>query len=269
MFWLTTKSTLWILFRAYPQCLKDAQVWARKGKECDLCWTRHSPVLELQWIDSKPVSMLTTLYSANDQVTCKRKTKQQGVYSELTIPQHRAIHKYNQFMNGVDKSDQMLSYHNISRKCIRWWKTLFFHLIDIAVANSFILFQRYRAEHSEVEALRRQSKYSVGFREALVRQIVGWQEYNDPPAYGYKAPGNCKFETVHMPKVSECRRQCAVCYKEGRGQLRVNTYCNAPQCQKYLHISSSFNCCETWHSPGYMRWLCKCFWFCFRSSIYC
>jgi hypothetical protein len=49
---------------------------------------------------------------------------------------------------------------------------LFFHLIDIAVANSFILFQRYRAEHSEVEALRRQSKYSVGFREALVRQIV-------------------------------------------------------------------------------------------------
>ena len=30
------------------------------------------------------------------------------------------------------------------RKCLRWWKTLFFHLIDIAVVNSFILFREHQ-----------------------------------------------------------------------------------------------------------------------------
>ena len=33
-------------------------------------------------------------------------------------------------MNGVDSSDQMLSNHNVRQKCYRWWKVLFFHLID-------------------------------------------------------------------------------------------------------------------------------------------
>ena len=240
--------------RGFPECLKDTKVWARKGKRGDLRWIRHSPVLTLQWIDSKPVSLLTSLYSANDQVTCKRRTKQHGVYSELTLPQPLAIHEYNQYMNGVDRSDQMLTCHNVSKKCRRWWKTLFFHLIDIGVVNGFLLFQSYRAKNPEVEALHRPNKYSiVDFREALIRQIVGWHEYDDPPAYEKKTPGESQFEAVHMPKVSEHRRQCAVCFKEGRGQRKVNTYCSAPQCQKYLHIQTGSNCFETWHSKGYPR----------------
>ena len=44
-------------------------------------------------------------------------------------------------MNAVDRSDQILSALSTQWKCVRWWKTLFFPLIDIAVVNSFILFQ--------------------------------------------------------------------------------------------------------------------------------
>ena len=43
------------------------------------------------------------------------------------MKQTMAIHKYNAFMNGVDKSDQILNTNNVLRKCVRWWKTLFFH----------------------------------------------------------------------------------------------------------------------------------------------
>jgi hypothetical protein len=176
----------------------------------------------MQWIDSKPVSMLTTLYSANEQVSCKRRTKQRGEYSELTLPQPFAIHEYNQYMNGLDRSDQMLTCHNVSRKCKRWWKTLFFHLIDIAIVNSFILFQRYRAENPDVEAFSRSNRYSiVDFREALIRQILHFQEFDDPPAYETHAPGPSEYHMVHMPEVSDSRRHCVVCYKERRVALRV------------------------------------------------
>ena len=47
---------------------------------------------------------------------------------------------YNCYMGGVDVSDQYLSYHNTLRKTVRYWKTLFYHLIDICVVNSLILY---------------------------------------------------------------------------------------------------------------------------------
>ena len=208
----------------------------------------------LQWIDSKPVTILTTIHSANEQVSAKRRTKRGGVYREVNIPQPLAIHEYNNFMNGVDRSDQMLACHNISRKCYHWWKTLFFHLIDIAVVNSFILFERYREQHPEVEALRRLSSFTIlEYREALVRQICGFEEYDAPPAYVRAPPGESQFEMAHMPMVSDVRPNCVVCYREGRGQKKVVTYCDAPQCQKFLHISNSMNCFKIWHSTGYDR----------------
>ncbi len=219
----------------FPKSLLNVKAWAKKRDRGSVRWVRHSPVLALQWIDSKPVSILTTLHSANDKVSCKRRTKKHEKFQEITIPQPVAIHDYNQFMNGVDRSDQMLACHNVSKKCYTWWKTLFFHLVDIAVVNSFILFQRYREEHADVEGLQRARGYSVvDFRGALVRQICGWPEYDDPPAYEQAVPGFSQFQTVHMPRASDdgTRRNCVVCKREGRGKKRVITYCAAPQCQK-------------------------------------
>ena len=242
--------------KGFPACLKKPNVWAKKHKRGDVRWVRHSPVLALQWLDSKPVSILSTLHSANDQVTCMRRTKVNGKFEKVNIPQPLSVHDYNQFMNGVDRSDQMLACHNISRKCFRWWKILFFHLVDIAVVNSFLLFQKYRQGHADVEGLRRGSGYSVvDFREALVRQINGWSEFDDPPAYEKSLPGESQFQTDHIAVASEdgTRRYCVVCYREGRGQKRVSTYCAAPQCQKFLHIQPGLNCFRTWHSPGYKR----------------
>ena len=50
----------------------------------------------------------------------------------MGIPRPIAIEKYNLFMGGVDKSDQYLAYHNV-RKTVHYWKTLFYHMIDVAV----------------------------------------------------------------------------------------------------------------------------------------
>ena len=60
-------------------------------------------------------------------------------------------------------------------------KLCFFHLIDIAVVNSFILFQAHRAGRPEIE---RPAGYSqCDFRDEIVREICGFLEYGDPPTY--------------------------------------------------------------------------------------
>lgn len=40
----------------------------------------------------------------------------------------------------TDKSDQYLAYHIVLRKTVRYWKTSFYHMIDVAVVNAFILY---------------------------------------------------------------------------------------------------------------------------------
>ena len=241
----------------FPKSMLNVKAWARKLKRGSMRWVRESNVLTLQWVDNRPVSLITSIDSANDKVVAKRRTKTSGVFQEIDVNQPYAIHRYNQYMNAVDRSDQMLTYHNVSRKCYQWWKTLFFHLIDMAIVNGFLLFQQHRASNPDNPALHRKSQYSmVDFREEIVRQICGLAEYDRPPvnATVQAVPPHDQFCTVHIPKSAEgsVRRNCVVCYAEGRGQMKVSTYCSAPQCNnKHMHVGGGHDCFEVWHSSDY------------------
>lgn len=52
------------------------------------------------------------------------------------------IHQYNQWMNGVDMSDQLSVYYSFNRKSIKWWKKVFFWSMEIAVVNSYIIYEQ-------------------------------------------------------------------------------------------------------------------------------
>ena len=244
--------------RGFPANMKNGKEWskARNVERGSMRWVRDPPILAMQWLDNKIVSLLTTIENANDSELVERKTKNGGVWSTRRVTQPKAIASYNQYMNAVDRSDQILATNNVLRKCMKWWKTLFFHLIDIAVVNSFTLFREHQAQSPDVEALQRSSDYSLAhFREEIVRQICGFADYENPPVYSTARrvePG--EFETVHMPVFVDQRRNCVVCYKQGRGQLNVFSTCSAPQCRgKYMHITKEKNCFKEFHSREYHK----------------
>ena len=86
-----------------------------------------------------------------------------------------------------------------------------------------------------------------------MRQLAGLPEYDLPPIDSRVRPPH-EFETVHMPMYSDVRRQCALCYKNSRRQIKVNTYCSAPQCGVYLHLASrERSCFQEFHSKEYHR----------------
>ena len=45
------------------------------------------------------------------------------------------IDKYNTYMGGVDKSDQLVIYYAFSHSSKKWWKRIFFHMV-----NAYILY---------------------------------------------------------------------------------------------------------------------------------
>jgi len=46
---------------------------------------------------------------------------------------------YNHHMGYVDKGDRIANSYSISRCTFKWMKKLFFHLLDLAILNSYIL----------------------------------------------------------------------------------------------------------------------------------
>jgi len=47
---------------------------------------------------------------------------------------------YDRHMGYVDKTDRMANSYFINRHTWKWTKQLFFHLFDLAILNSYILF---------------------------------------------------------------------------------------------------------------------------------
>ena len=48
---------------------------------------------------------------------------------------------YNQYMLGVDKMDQLVSYYSFLHKSMKWWKKVFFWIVEVVVVNSYIIYK--------------------------------------------------------------------------------------------------------------------------------
>ena len=137
---------------------------------------------------------MSTAYPGHavNKVSRKKVSKKRGTIENFEILQPTIIEKYNAYMGGVDKSDQLLSYHNVLRKTLRYWKTLFYHMIDIAAVNAFILYNLI-ATSSGVKTITENH-----FRDNLVLQIIA--------KYG-KNERQEATSTVGRPSRSDCRKQ--------------------------------------------------------------
>ena len=94
------------------------------------------------WHDTKTVTVASSAFPAHSENTVARRIKDpvNGLSGTKDVPCPLMLEIYNKSMGGVDKSDQLTSYHKISRRTKKDWKNIFFHYIDIAVVNSHVLY---------------------------------------------------------------------------------------------------------------------------------
>ena len=88
----------------------------------------------LKWKNKREVCMLSTFH--DDSVTSKkRRTKHSGD----GIKKPKVVEDYNQYMGGIDKSDQLILYNGFAHRRVKWWERVFFHLLDLCLVNAHIL----------------------------------------------------------------------------------------------------------------------------------
>lgn len=70
-------------------------------------------------------------------------------------------------MGSVDANDQLLKYSHFSKRTIKWWKKVFFRMVNICMVNAYILWKEYKRSKDEVY-----KKSQTEFRIDVIRQMV-------------------------------------------------------------------------------------------------
>ncbi|XP_066518900.1 piggyBac transposable element-derived protein 4 [Hoplias malabaricus] len=227
----------------------------KRAKRGTIRWCRKEELLYVKWMDTKAVAVCSTMHKAYEGDTVQRRVKdEQGVWNIVNVPVPAAIKDYNKYMGGVDLSDALISYYNVLHKSKKWYKTFFFHFIDIAIVNSFILHQQMAKINKETSLTHKV------FREKLLLELVniskkpsdvagpsGQSEQEEPTAGPPAQPAKKEkcIPAFYSADATGGRRKCEMCKKEEGVQVKTPVYCK--KCNVPLCLVPKRNCFAKWH----------------------
>ena len=129
------------------------------------------------------------------------------VIKDVNIPM--AIDQYNQYMAGVDIFDQKAVYYGIQLRSHRWYVKIFFHLLEISMINSYIIYQNVCKE-ANVKFMSH-----LEFRMDIIRDLL--QDLRDE--LGLKSTKTKRTEAVKrkadevlLETISQPLKQCKLEY---------------------------------------------------------
>ena len=151
------------------------------------------------------------------------------------------IHEYNLAMNGCDRADQNVGYYGVfNRKSYKWWKKIFYWIIEVTQHNAHIL---------QVLATGKSSSF-VEFKRELITQLIDLSaQYLTPEeaAKPIKHSSGRKMSTAierftsnkHLIAHASKDRDCVVC-SAPKNRKRTVYYCVGCSDQPFLHPKECF-----------------------------
>ena len=105
----------------------------------------HECLTVVRWKDKRDVFALSTFHgnSTNEEMPHKPDV----------------ISCYNKFMNGVDRSDQLLSYYSLNRKSVKWWEKVHWRLFELVIINMYQI-MKFKIPSTNVGAAPDRQAYS-------------------------------------------------------------------------------------------------------------
>lgn len=210
----------------------------KRAERGDMRWLRRDNLLFVKWRDTKEVAVCSNFHKAYSGNYTTRKTKEGRQWISKTIPIPDAVRDYKKYISGVDLSDSLIRYSTVRGKTMRWYKTFFYHFVDIAVVNSYILFKHWVTHRGETPMTHKR------FREILMKEMV-----DEAKALVAAVAPRPTLKTTCIPMyfgqtASDQRRVCVVCKQQGR-KVKTPVYCS--KCDVALCLNSSRNCFKDYH----------------------
>ena len=118
----------------------------RKGLPKDICtakfkkWGEHcimtysDKLVAIKLLDRKHVTLFSTAFNCALIDTVKKHWK-----TNEPVKKHDLVYQYNRYMGCVNCNDQLLKYSAFNRRTLKWWKKVFFRLLNVAMVNAYVL----------------------------------------------------------------------------------------------------------------------------------
>ena len=173
-------------------------------------------LLAVYWRDRRDVYVMSTMHNTSASSVLKRS---KGSKEKQPIPCPTMIIDYNNYMGGVDLTDQYLSYYSMTtRRTLKWWKKVFWRLLDITIVNSWIIF-RTNYPDSPINS---HKCFRLQLVEELVQPLLDLIASPNCPPHLHSGKGRKVVSAAkrlvgkHFAYKSTSRGRCAVCgHKKG------------------------------------------------------
>ena len=194
-----------------------------------------SGMLLVMWKDKK-AKKLVIIVSTHGMEVVKGKRK--------TVEKPLVINAYNISMNGCNRLDQYVSYYsNLSRKTVKWWKRLFFWIIEVSQVNSYILHSLSHCDSTI--SLKR-------FKQTLITELVDFAYMIMPDDQPQQRVGRPQISVTyeryqdkrHLVAYVEADRNCIVCSTSSK-RKRTCFVCSG--CADRPHLDPK-GCFEAYHT---------------------
>ena len=166
---------------------------------------RKDNLLCVKFKDKRDVFVLTNIHT--EETSRQRVRGRHEVFVDRPV----CICDYNRNMGGVDKVDQLIAPYDATRKCLKWYRKLAVHLLQVAMVNAFTLYQK---SHSSARFLKFQTDVisSLVFDVALEPDTTKSEELARLTERHFLSHTP---ETAKGGRKNFLTRRCRVCHKNG------------------------------------------------------
>lgn len=197
--------------------------------------TMHSDnILAIRFVDNKPVNVLSTVHPGNIVDTGKVDFR-----TGERILKPDAVVDYNVNMRLVDKSDMQVASVESLRKCCKWYKKTFLHLMDIVILNSYNLWMTKTGKRTSLRAFSLAVIRQMCEKFGLVQPLVARTPLRHPVPDRLQARDYIsRHHLVSLPPTASRarpQRRCYVCRTtQRRPQTRKDVKMWCPECRVAL-----------------------------------
>ena len=228
--------------RGIPVVVRETKL--RRG---EVVSSMDNGVLALKWHDKRDVLMISTFHDTSMTLRSRRSRAAEGGVENVEKPV--VIENYNQHMGGVDRGkllckikiinetelmkishfmiigDQMVLYYGFFHRSLKWWKRVFFHLLDVTLVNSHILYNISSGSKTT----------HLDFRLSVAKGLLqGLEQPRPRRSASSDLPLRLTERPFPEPVPDGKRPDCAVCSNRGARKRHQTGYrcklCHTPPC---------------------------------------
>ncbi|XP_065658778.1 piggyBac transposable element-derived protein 2-like [Hydra vulgaris] len=218
---------------------------------------KNSALIVVKWLDNSIVHLVSNCFGIAPLTTIYRWCSKTKEKKNVACPY--IVAAYNKCMGGVDLADMLIALYRTEVKTRRWYIKVFWHFVDVAKVNAWILYKRhYQQLGLPINKHQALAEFTVDISNALIQAnkskaiqgrgrpaklsgIKQVQQRNRKKPVIPIPNNDIRYDHIgHWPKPQKDKKRCRLCQSYSRMMCA--------KCNVFLCLLANRNCYVDFHN---------------------